>query len=129
MSFTITGTLIEKYDTQVITDKFQKREFVLELKDNNYTQYAKLQLVQAKCNLIDGFNKGQELKVSFDVRGSRSDKNGNVNYYTNLDAWRIEAAGTSDAPANSSAGFGDAPAATPPDFFADADPNDSGLPF
>ena len=36
MSFDIVGNLDKIFDTQVISDKFKKREFVLEIKDGNY---------------------------------------------------------------------------------------------
>ena len=41
--------------------------------------------------LIDNnFNIGDTVKVHFNIKGTRWEKNGNVNYITNLDAWRIE---------------------------------------
>jgi hypothetical protein len=45
MSFELEGKLIEKFDTVVVSEKFQKREFVLETEENNggsvYTQNIK----------------------------------------------------------------------------------------
>lgn len=94
MNLEITGKLIEKYDTNVVSDKFRKREFVLELAEeingNIYTSYAKMQLVQNKCDIIDRFNVGDSLKVNFNIRGTRYEKEGKVSYFSNLDAWRIE---------------------------------------
>lgn len=97
MNLEVTGKLLVKYDTQQVSDKFRKREFVLELADeingNTYTNYAKMQLVQAKCDIIDRFNIGDQVKVSFNIKGSRYERDGKESYFTNLDAWRIEAAG------------------------------------
>jgi single-stranded DNA-binding protein len=97
MNLEVTGKLIVKYDTQHVSDKFKKREFVLELADeingNTYTNYAKMQLVQAKCDIIDRFNVGEQVKVSFNIKGSKYERDGKESYFTNLDAWRIEAAG------------------------------------
>lgn len=94
MSYEITGKLIMVNDTQQINDRFKKREFVLETSEevngNVYTNYAKLQLVQNKCEIIDNFNVGDMLKVSFNIKGNKWERDGNVNYITNLDAWRIE---------------------------------------
>ncbi len=108
MNLEVTGKLLVKYDTQVVSDKFKKREFVLELADdingNTYTNYAKMQLVQAKCDIIDRFNEGDQVKVSFNIKGNRWERDGKVNYITNLDAWRIEAA-TAGAPANDGGGY------------------------
>lgn len=107
MTLEITGRLIAKYDTQVVSERFKKREFVLELVDDtasgSYTNYAKMQLVQNKTDLVDRFNEGDMLKVSFNIKGSRYDKDGRTSYFTNLDAWRIEIA---DGSAGSSGGDG-----------------------
>ncbi len=96
MTLEITGKLLLKYDTQVVSERFKKREFVLELVDDtpngSFTNYAKMQLVQNKTDLIDRFNDGDMVKVSFNIKGSRYDKDGRTNYFTNLDAWRIEMA-------------------------------------
>lgn len=94
MSFELTGKLIEKFDTQDISDKFRKREFVVEKIENSngfeFTDYIKFQLTQDKCSLIDGIDRGEDIKVSFNLRGRKWEKQGNVNYFTNLEAWRIE---------------------------------------
>lgn len=96
MSFEITGKLIAVSDTQQISDRFKKREFVLEISEevngNVYTNFAKMQLVQNKCEIIDNYNVGDDLKVSFNIKGNKWERDGNVNYITNLDAWRIERA-------------------------------------
>jgi len=99
MSLEVTGKLLVKYDTQNVSDKFKKREFVLELSEeingNIYTNYAKLQLVQAKCDIIDRYNLGDIVKVTFNIKGTSyvDKKDGMTRYITNLDAWRIEPAG------------------------------------
>jgi single-strand DNA-binding protein len=127
MSFTINGQIVAKYDTQVVSDKFRKREFAIELKDgSNYTNFAKLQLTQNKCELLDPYNVGDDVKISFDVKGSKYEKNGTTSYFTNLDAWRIEKLGaennnalgqnTTQAPPT----FNEAPPSfSPNDNFAD----------
>lgn len=78
-----------------MSEKFKKREFVLEKeKEINptliITDYVKFQLTQDRVNLIEGFNEGEMLKVSFDIRGNKWEKNGETKYFTNLEAWRIE---------------------------------------
>lgn len=96
MNFEISGRLVEKYDTQVISDKFKKREFVIEISEqvngSTYNNFAKIQLVQNKCDLLDRFNQGDVIKVNFSIRGNAWEKDGKKNYITNLDAWRIEPA-------------------------------------
>src|SRR6185437_2073428 len=96
MSLEVTGKLLVKYDSQQVNDRFRKREFVIELAEeingNVYTNYAKMQLVQNKCDIIDRFNEGDMVKVSFNIKGNKWEKDGKVNFITNLDAWRIESA-------------------------------------
>lgn len=110
MSFEITGKLIQVSPTQQVSERFKKREFVLEIAEeingNVYTNYAKMQLVQNKCEIIDNYKMGDAIKVSFNIKGNKWERDGNVNYITNLDAWRVEAAGqgsSASAPAASPA--------------------------
>lgn len=94
MSFEISGILIAKYDTTTISDKFKKREFVIERKDNSggfeFVDFIKFQLVQDKCTILDPYKSGDELKVSFNLRGRKWEKDGTTSYFTNLEAWKIE---------------------------------------
>jgi len=121
MSLEVTGKLLVKYDAQQVSEKFKKREFVIELAEeingNIYTNFAKLQLVQAKTDIIDRFKEGDMVKVSFNIKGNSyvDKKDGQTKYITNLDAWRVEAAGApsatgsnQSAPAYNNAGGGNA---------------------
>ncbi len=107
MSLEVTGKLLVKYDAQQVSEKFKKREFVLEIAEeingNIYTNFAKLQLVQAKTDIIDRFKEGDMVKVSFNIKGNSyvDKKDGQTKYITNLDAWRVEAAGAASAPGSS----------------------------
>ena len=97
MSLEVTGRLHAKFPTQQIKDNFQKREFVLELTEETptgmvFTNYASFQLVNASCGVIDQFNEGEVLKVNFNIRGNRWERDGQVRYITNLNAWRVERA-------------------------------------
>jgi len=90
MSFDIVGNLNKIFDTQVISDKFKKREFVLEIKDGNYTQFIKFQLTQNRCELLNDFSQDQSVQVSFSITGRPyENKNGETLYFNNLNAWRI----------------------------------------
>jgi hypothetical protein len=104
MSFEITGKLIEKFEAQQVTDRFRKREFVLETRENvgtsEFVETIKFQLTQDRCDLIDAINLGEELKVSFNIRGRRWEKNGQVSYFNNLEAWKAEKKQQTDLPGN-----------------------------
>lgn len=94
MSYELTGKLVAKYDVVQRTETFKTREFAVEktedINGRTITNYAKFQCVQDKTNIIDRVNIGDEIKVYFNIKGSKWEKDGKVNYITNLDAWRIE---------------------------------------
>jgi len=94
MSYELTGKLVAKYDTVQRTETFKTREFVVEKSDDingrTITNYVKFQCVQDKTTIIDRVNTGDEIKVYFNIKGSKWEKEGKTNYITNLDAWRIE---------------------------------------
>lgn len=95
MSYELTGKLIAKYDTIQRTESFKIREFAVEKTDDIggrlVTSYVKFQSIQDKTAIIDKVNIGDEIKVHFNIKGSKWEKEGKVSYFTNLDAWRIEA--------------------------------------
>lgn len=94
MSYELTGKLIAKYDTVQRTETFKTREFVVEKSEDingrTITNYIKFQALQDKTNIVDKLNIDDEVKVYFNIKGSKWEKDGKTNYITNLDAWRIE---------------------------------------
>jgi hypothetical protein len=94
MAFEITGKVIDILPAIQVSDKFRKREFVIEKKDTGaaavFIDYIKFQLVQDKCDLINESFLNEEVKIWFNVKGNRWERDGKVNYFTNLDAWKIE---------------------------------------
>ena len=113
MSFDVQGKLHEIFDEQQVSDKFRKREFVLEIPDGSYTQYIKFQLTQDKCNALDQFKIGDDVKVAFNLSGKPFTKNGTTMYFTNLGAWRIEKADAASASAPAGNNNGNYRAASP----------------
>ena len=94
MSYELTGKLVAKFETIQRTETFKTREFAVEKTDDiggrTVTNYVKFQSVQDKTSIIDKVNIGDEIKVHFNIKGSKWEKDGKVNYITNLDAWRVE---------------------------------------
>jgi len=94
MSFEITGKLVAKFNIVQRTESFKTREFVIEKTEEFsgriITNYIKFQCVQDKTALPDRFNLGDEIKVSFNIKGTKWVKDGKENYITNLDAWKME---------------------------------------
>ncbi len=95
----VTGTLKVKFETQKVSDRFQKRDFVLITEANTpYPQFVSFQVTQDKCATLDQFSEGEEIRVQFNLRGREWNGPQGVKYFNTLDAWRIEKAGA--APTN-----------------------------
>ncbi len=94
MGFDLTGKIVAKFETIQRSATFKTREFVVETNEDingrTITNFIKFQTVQDRTSILDRFNVGDTIKVHFNIKGSRWEKNGQVNYITNLDAWRIE---------------------------------------
>ena len=94
MSYEIVGKLVAKFDIVQRTETFKTREFVIEKSEDIggrvITNYVKFQCVQDKTAMPDRFNLGDEVKVQFNIKGTKWMKEGRENYITNLDAWRME---------------------------------------
>ncbi len=95
MSFEINGKLVRKYDIESKTASFQTREFVIEIQSGNYPEFVKFQTTQERCSVIDPYNEGDTIKVHFDLRG----REWQGKYFTNLNAWRVEASSETTAAA------------------------------
>jgi hypothetical protein len=94
MAFEITGKVIDISPVNQVSDKFKKREFVIEKKETGgpavFIDYIKFQLVQDKCDLINESFLNEEVKIWFNLKGNKWERDGKVSYFTNLDAWKIE---------------------------------------
>jgi Domain of unknown function (DUF3127) len=89
----VIGKLLEIQETQQVSDAFKKRVFVLEHTENiQYPEYISFELIQDRCDLLDGFQPGQEVEVSFNLKGRKwTSPEGITKYFNTLQAWRIEA--------------------------------------
>lgn len=122
MSYDITGRLVQKGEIEKKgkDGNFLSRTFAIEI-EGRYPEFPSFQLVQDRCDIIDRFNVGDLITVSFDLRG----REWQGKYFTNLNAWRI-------VPAN-----GEPHKAPPPADVTDAAPSitwnapatDDDLPF
>lgn len=93
------GKLYKKFNTQEVgVNKFLKREFVLELGDDRYPQLVKFELTQDRCSLLDNFQEGEMVQISFDLKGREWKNNsGELVYFNSLQAYRMQGAGGTPA--------------------------------
>lgn len=103
MSFELSGKVIEIGPVQQKGESFKKREFVIEVSESGsagreFINYVKFQCIQDRTDIIDESYLNNDIKVSFNIKGNKWEKDGQVSYFTNLDAWRIEKAPAGAAP-------------------------------
>ena len=93
----VIGKILEVKDTQQVSDSFKKRSFIVEYAENpQYPEYISFELIQDRCSLLDGFQAGQEVEVSFNLKGRKwVNPEGETKYFNSLQAWRIDEATSS----------------------------------
>lgn len=100
MAFQISGIIQHIGNTESIPyqDKvFKKRELVLDCSYRNQftgqierANYPKFEFTGNHVDDLNGFNMGDIVTVSFSLNGSRSEKDGQVRYFTNVHGYKIE---------------------------------------
>ncbi len=69
---------------------FRKRELVITTEEQ-YPQHILIEFVQDKCELLNDYQVGQQVKVSINVRGREwVNPQGETKYFNSLQGWRIE---------------------------------------
>jgi hypothetical protein len=88
----IIGIIAEIKESQQVSESFKKRSFVVEYAENpQYPEYISFELIQDKCDLLDTFQVGQDVEVSFNLKGRKwINPEGEIKYFNSLQAWRIE---------------------------------------
>ncbi|OFX78263.1 MAG: hypothetical protein A2X12_09100 [Bacteroidetes bacterium GWE2_29_8] len=94
MVYEINGKLLEKFDTVQVNERFKKREFILEKKELingiEFSDLIKFQATQDRCQILDNINVNDSIKISFNIRGRKWEKETEVYYFTTLEAFRID---------------------------------------
>jgi hypothetical protein len=94
MGIEATGKLHTIFETKQVSERFSKREFVVEIADNpKYPQTVLFQLTGDRCSQLDGMNVGDQVRIEFSLRGREwRSPSGEVKYFNSLDVWKIEPA-------------------------------------
>ena len=89
MDYTATGTIVAIGQTQQVSEKFRKRDLVIEI-SGEYPQTVSFQLTQDRCEKADMLNTGQTATIHFNLRGRAwTDKEGQVKYFNTLECWKV----------------------------------------
>ncbi|MFZ4862506.1 DUF3127 domain-containing protein [Sphingobacterium sp. Mn56C] len=123
----IRGKVHEVGATQQVTESFKKRDIIVAYAENpQFVEYIRFEATQDRVNIFDNLAVGEDIEVSFNLRGRPwTNKEGVTTYFNSLVAWRVTklANTTASAPA---AGYGDMP--TPVDITSSG-ADDDDLPF
>ncbi len=95
----VLGQIKVKGETQTFGEKgFRKRELVVTT-DEQYPQMIMIEFVQDKCDLLDSYNEGDNVKVSINLRGREwINPEGVAKYFNSIQGWRIEAVQVEETP-------------------------------
>ncbi|MGB5362232.1 MAG: DUF3127 domain-containing protein [Aureibaculum sp.] len=107
------------------TSGFKKRELVVTTEEQ-YPQMLMIEFVQDKCDLLNSYNVGDDVKVSINLRGREwINPEGEAKYFNSIQGWRIEKLQTENS--NEIPPIEAIDAFEPADNLTDEEPDD--LPF
>jgi hypothetical protein len=95
MGIEATGKLHAIFETRQVSERFSKREFVVEMSDNpKYPQLVLFQLTGDRCNQLDELNVGDAVRIDFSLRGREwKSPKGETKYFNSLDVWTLSRVG------------------------------------
>ena len=88
----ITGKIKKIDETKTFgASGFRKREMVVTTNEQ-YPQMIMVEFVQDKCDLLNSYKVGQDVKISINLRGREwINPQGEAVYFNSIVGWRIEA--------------------------------------
>lgn len=116
MAYELTGKVKLILEAKTFNSGFTKREMVVTVEDGRYEQEILLEFVQDKVALLDALSLGDQVTVTFDIRGREY----NGRYFNNLQGWKVESQGGG---ASHPSGDEEPPFPMPEDF------DDGDIPF
>jgi hypothetical protein len=91
MNQEVKGILHVKGAIQKRSEKFSTRQFVVKIMDDKYEQLISFELLNDRTDLIDAFGVGEEITVSFNLKGREwTSPQGEVKYFNTLEAWKVQ---------------------------------------
>jgi hypothetical protein len=126
--YNLNGVLKVINDTQVVSDRFKKREVVITDNSGQYPQDISFQLTQEKTDAVNDMKVNDNVQVSFFIRGREwTSPQGEVKYFNALDIWSIKKMeGAGSAPAM---GAQEPPMRTTEEVQSFTSSDDDDLPF
>lgn len=86
----VTGKIKVIGEVQQVSASFKKRELVVTTEEQ-YPQMILVEFAQDKCDLLNSYNVGEQVKVSINLRGREwINPEGEAKYFNQIQGWRIE---------------------------------------
>jgi hypothetical protein len=122
----IKGKVHEIGAVNQVSETFKKRDLVVEYAENpTYPEYIRFEAIQDKTSLFDNLKVGDQVEVSFNLRGRAwTNREGATSYFNSLIVWRITPL-SNTAPASTPS----APAAVSAPVDVSTNQEDDDLPF
>jgi hypothetical protein len=91
-AFKMKGVVKVIRPTQQVSEKFSKREFVVtDSSEPQYPQDIMFEFTQDKTSLLDNVMEGQEVEVSFNLRGREwKSPQGETKFFNTINAFKID---------------------------------------
>lgn len=90
----IKGKVLSIGDTVQVTDKFKKRDLIVEYAENpSYPEILKFEAHQDKCSQLDNLSIGDMVEIFFNLKGKTYTKDNKTSYFMTLSIWRINVLG------------------------------------
>lgn len=91
MNNEVKGILHVKGQTQQRSEKLSTRSFTIKTNDDIYEQFITFELLNDRTDMIDPFGVGEEITVSFNLKGREwKSPQGEVKYFNTLEAWKVQ---------------------------------------
>lgn len=97
----IRGKVHEIGAVQNVSDTFKKRDLIVAYSENpQFVEYIRFEATQDRVTIFDNLAIGEEIEISFNLRGRPwTNKDGVTTYFNSLVAWRVtKLANTASAP-------------------------------
>jgi translation initiation factor IF-3 len=112
---------------QQVSASFRKRELVVTTEEQ-YPQFISINFVQDKCDLLNNFHVGEEVKVGINLRGREwLSPQGETKFFNDIQGWKIDKVATQTAQSQAMLPVPPAEAFAPANDFKEEEHDD--LPF
>lgn len=89
----VTGKVKVINPRQDVSASFSKREIVVTTEEQ-YPQHILVEFTQDKCDLLDNYSEGENVKININLRGREwVNPQGETKYFNTIQGWRIERVG------------------------------------